>query len=145
MILGDIFSRVAFVAADEIGIPGIVINALPWTFCIKLGFLENPSLKRDGKNCFGCICIFRPFISAVSRSYLPYYMKNHPDTAKSILAHGHRTIICASFFGLEPAESVPPNVVFTGPFMDPPTNLLPILKLKDEKLYDWLEKAVEDK
>ena len=34
MILSDIFSRVGFVAADQIGIPGIVINALPWAFCI---------------------------------------------------------------------------------------------------------------
>ena len=32
----------------------------------------------------------------------------------------------------------------SGPFSDPPSELLPILKEKDYKLYEWLNKAVDD-
>jgi len=45
---------------------------------------------------------------------------------------------------LEPGEAIPPNIVLTGPLSDPPTDLLPILKEKDEKLSDWLDQALKD-
>jgi hypothetical protein len=67
---------------------------------------------------------------------MKYYLAK--DTAKSMLSYNQRIVICATFFGLEESEAIPPNFVMTGPFSDPPTDLLPILKEKDEKLYDWL-------
>lgn len=73
-----------------------------------------------------------------------FYRNSHPDTVKSMFAHDRRVVICTSFVGYEPAEAVPPNVVFTGPLVDPPTGLLPVLKEKDETLFNWLEQAVAD-
>jgi len=140
MIVCDIFSRCGFVAADAMGIPAIVIMALPWLFCAKFGFIENPSFERNGRSCCGCICLFRPLFSAFIRDLTPVFMKDHPETAKAMLAHHKkRTVICTSFFGLEAGEVVPPNVTLTGPFSDPPSDLLPVLKEKDETLYNWLD------
>jgi hypothetical protein len=124
-------------------IPSIVMMGLALTFCTKFGFIENPNFKRNGVNCCGCICLFRPILGALARDltciYMKHHLKEHPGTDVSMKAHQHRLVICNSFFGLEPGEAVPPNVVLTGPFYDSPTDLLPVLKEKDDKLYDWLD------
>ena len=72
-------------------------------------------------------------------------MKNFlkKGTERSLLAHNKRVVICASFFGLEETEAVPPNIVMAGPFSKPPSDLIPILKEKDEKLYNWLIKQLK--
>jgi hypothetical protein len=56
---------------------------------------------------------------------MKYFLRK--GTERSLLAHNKRIVICASFFGLEETEAVPPNIVMAGPFSDPPSDLLPIL------------------
>ena len=55
-----------------------------------------------------------------------------------------RTILLNSFWGLEKAQAFPPNYVVTGPLYKPQGDLLPILNEKDETLFNWMNKAVED-
>ena len=66
-------------------------------------------------------------------------MKHNLKAADSFLAHQRRAVICTSFFGLEDAVSMPPNIVMTGPLYDPPSDTMNDLKAKDLDLYDWLE------
>jgi len=74
-------------------------------------------------------------------------MKQNPKAAAAFLAHNRRVIINTTFWGLEDGTALPPNVIVTGPLYDPPstTDLIPALKAKDDKLYDWLEQARKDK
>lgn len=144
MVVCDIWTRVGAVAADEIGIPCVILNVFPWEFCTEMGLIESPSFK-TAVSCCGCICIFRTLIASLTFDFLRMYMKHNTAAADTYLAHNRRVIICTSFFGLEPAVSTAPNIVFTGPLFDPPTDLLPLLKQKDEKLSDWLDKALQDK
>lgn len=46
-----------------------------------------------------------------------------------------------SFWGLDKAQSLPPNYVLTGPLTKSPENLVQSLKEKDLDLYQWLEEA----
>ena len=50
-----------------------------------------------------------------------------------------------SFFGLEEARCLPPNVHLTGPLVQPQGDLLNELKEKHGKLYLWLEEALANK
>lgn len=46
-----------------------------------------------------------------------------------------------SYFGLERAVCIPPNIKMLGPINKEPSELMEILKEKDMKLYEWLEEA----
>ena len=50
------------------------------------------------------------------------------DTASVYTTYFKRVVICVSFFGFEDGEAIPPNIIMSGPFSDPPNDLLPILK-----------------
>lgn len=53
-----------------------------------------------------------------------------------------RPIICVSFFGLDKPTMMPPNITMTGPLLKPEnSDLLDILREKNEDLYNWLEDA----
>ena len=56
-----------------------------------------------------------------------------------------RSCLINSFWGLDPAESVPPNFVHTGPLSRPAETLMEDFKTKDNDLFEWMNKALEDK
>lgn len=47
-----------------------------------------------------------------------------------------------SFYGLEPATCLPPNIQLIGSIDKPPTALIEGLKKKNMDLYNWLEDAL---
>jgi hypothetical protein len=125
------------------GIECVVMQSMSYTFSTKYGLLINPSYSTNAWSCCGCICMFRPLIYAFmidSAGFgLKHHLKDFPNSLVSYTNTHHRVVICNSFFGLEPGEAIPPNIVLTGPLSDPTTDLLQILKEKDEKLSDWLD------
>jgi len=131
MVVSDIWSRVGMIAADEMNLPCVQVNVFPWAFCTAYGIYESPNF-REAHNCCGCICMLRKFIPAMGIETIGIYMKANPKAAAAILAGSRRVTICTSFFGYEPGEAVAPNFVFTGPLYDPPTDLMPVLKSKDD-------------
>ena len=56
-----------------------------------------------------------------------------------------RTVLINSFWGLDQAEAISPNFVHTGPLDKPPGELMEDFKRKDMELYEWMNKALEDK
>jgi len=46
-----------------------------------------------------------------------------------------------SFWGLDTAESVPPNYIHTGPLSKAPEKLMEDFLKKDPDLYEWMNKA----
>jgi UDP:flavonoid glycosyltransferase YjiC (YdhE family) len=127
MIISDIFSRVGIVAGDVLEIPSIIYIALPWSFVNRVGWIENPSWEKSS-NCCGCICFYRNWMVEAIRETAWYSMKNNKLAMKTLMTYTRRPIIETSFFGLEPGQCVPPNVTFTGPLSDEPSDLLPVLR-----------------
>jgi len=44
-----------------------------------------------------------------------------------------------SFLGMEKPVVIPPTWIFTGPLMKEHTGLMEAFKVKDEKLFNWVE------
>ena len=57
------------------------------------------------------------------------------------LSLNSRVVLFNSFFGLDPAISLPPNYIMTGPMSSPQNDLVEKLKSKDEELSNWLDEA----
>ena len=58
---------------------------------------------------------------------------------------GRRSVLINSFWGLDKAESLPPNFVHTGPLTKPPGSLMEDFKKKDIDLFEWMNKAQQEK
>ena len=73
---------------------------------------------------------------------IPKFQKN-PERAKYWQSFTKRAVLFNTFTGLDPAYSVPPNFVLTGPLSLPPDNLAELLAKKDPELKVWLDEALE--
>ena len=56
-----------------------------------------------------------------------------------------RAVLVNSFWGLDKGESIPPNFVMTGPMSKPPDQAIEDFKEKDNDLFEWMNKAQEEK
>lgn len=93
-------------------------------------------------NCFGMILFKRWLIQGITRT-LYYIQKNGSLGNLQYAEHfNNRVVLSNSFFGLEKARALPPNVHLTGPLVQPQGNLLRDLEVKHNKLFLWLEEAL---
>ena len=70
------------------------------------------------------------------------FQKN-PERYEYWLNLNKRVILFNTFTGLDPAYSLPPNYVLTGPLSLPQDNLVELLGTKDPELKAWLDEAHE--
>lgn len=122
--------------ADQYRIP-LVVN-VPGTLA-TLEFLADFSFMstRNSCPCFGCLCICQSCTTTFTRnsfkgkgdSLMQDHLKNLP----------RRMILCNSFWGLERATLVSPNVRLTGGLAEPKyTKMVKKIRKTDENLFNWL-------
>lgn len=109
-----------------------------------MAFLEENALSMlprasRGVNCCGCLCIPRSVKQGVIRTVLKRVVK--PESWAYYESFPKRLLLINSFWGLDKAMAVPPNWIPTGPLFRPPADLLPILKEKNEELFNWMNEA----
>ena len=72
---------------------------------------------------------------------LYYYPK---DFFKYWYSWNKRVCLWNTYWGLEPAQSIPPNYIVTGPLQSNPKGLMNKFEEKDSKLKAWMDKALEE-
>ena len=72
-----------------------------------------------------------------------YKIAKNPERQEFWYNLTKRTVLFNTFTGLDPAYSLPPNFVLTGPLSLPQDNLLELLGTKDPELKAWLDEALE--
>ena len=54
-----------------------------------------------------------------------------------------RVYFVNSFWGLEKAQAIAPNIILTGPLHRHPSDMLALLEKKNKDLFDWMNSALE--
>lgn len=130
-------------AADEMGIPVVINMPGPLPFLKNVFHLKMPDFK-NARTCCGCICVKETAMRGFLRMVVPHAALEKRE-AEYINSFHRRSCLINSFWGLDPAESVPPNFVHTGPLSRPAETLMEDFKTKDNDLLEWMNKALEDK
>ena len=142
LIISDFFGRNGIIAADEMKIPSVVNCGLPLKMFVDTAMFKLID-QRNTSRCCGCLCVSQSCADcAIQCLYKSDEMK---EAKKFNSSFNKRTVLVNSFFGLENPIAMPPNFVITGPLYKQPGDLRAILKEKDEKLYNWMEEALEKK
>lgn len=141
LTISDFFSQVGVPAADKLGIPAIInVPGMIEAFS-AYGMSGIFDMKR-ASTCCGCLCYTR------KSSQMMYEVINGKFLTKEAYEYYYgwnkRVVLWNTYWGLEPACSIPPNYIITGPLNEPASNLLTKLKEKDSVLFDWMEKALAD-
>ena len=137
MIVYDFFSRAGNLAADEMGIPSVNFFIGPLIIFKEFCLYDTPDFK-NARTCCGCICVKKPR----DRGCIKILMDASPY-AEFYKRHNERSVIINSFWGIEKCESVPPNIVFTGPLVKPSESLMEDFEKKDKDLFEWMNKAYD--
>ena len=110
LIIGDWYSVYPLLVADKAQVP-IVVN-VPNTLT-PLSLMLVPTIKGSDETCCccGCMCL-RP---SYTRSCILCCSGAKPELMNLLATVKNRYILCNSFFGLDQAVCLPPNVTMTGP------------------------------
>lgn len=115
MVIADYFTVFGVLAADELGIPVVIVSSVPYTFLNRFISLYSPSeTERHCKSCCGCLCICpvkRDLELAIMRK-----MAFEPDLSEMFESYYRRSLIVSSFWGFDSPMHTAPNVHLTGPF-----------------------------
>lgn len=92
-------------------------------------------------NCFGLLLFKRWAVQLIVRIAMGLQSEGSNGCKQYSDNFTSRVILSNSFYGLEEARSLPPNVHLTGPLVKNQGNLLKELEIKHNKLFQWLEEA----
>lgn len=143
IVVCDFFSRNGILAADEMGIPSVINVPGSLTMLDEYGMLVVPNMK-NACNCCGMICIRQTCTQLCAGFVSQIYLEEERHKAY-YKSWSSRVMLFNSFWGLEKAITVPPNLYHTGPLSPPQHDLLTRFKEKDEALFNWFEQALKNK
>lgn len=117
----------------------VVINMPgPISLSAEMGTLKLPDV-RNSTSCCGVICLTETLKQLMTGCILKMVLG-------STVANGWNNmqdhiVLCNSFWGLDRALSIPPNIIMTGPLSKPQGDLVQKLQEKDPELFEWLNNA----
>lgn len=145
LVVCDFYTRLGVEAADEMGIPSVINNPGPVEHLKNFEYLPTADLKYSSSVCSslcGCICIFQSFNQCLGLTIgRLVYSRKQIDYFRSWV---ERPLLINSFWGLDRAQSLPPNYFLTGPLSKPSHKLMDDFERKDPDLLKWMDKALED-
>lgn len=137
VILADHLSFTAVIKSLEMDIPMVINAPAPFDFYMSWGFY-TPDMKK-ATSCCGMVCIRGVPLQWIIETCLTKML----DYRIEFFRHRYDVVwMMNSFFGLEPATCLPPNIKLIGTIDKKPEALMENLKSKDLTLYNWLEDAL---
>ena len=129
-------------AADALNLPTVCLCSAPLKIMEQLWEVHSPTEERLC-TCCSIVCILPTWADSAMSSYYQDTLGGG-DYAKFYKSQIKRTILCNSFYGLDRAIHMPPNVYLTGPHLTKENEELVVrLQYLDSELADWLNEALQ--
>lgn len=116
IIVCDFFTRIGVHIGDELGIP-VIINMPALISYFKESNLDGTIDLENASVCCGQVCIKQNALFCAYKLLL--VIQKNPERAKYWINFNKRVVLWNTFIGLDPAYTLPPNYVLTGPLTLP--------------------------
>jgi hypothetical protein len=117
IVVHDFWCKPGAISADKLGIPSCVNIPGPNKILESFSFVEMPDMKKT-RSCCGFICLRRDILQGLMHFWF-WIQRMDPGEYEYNRSFSNRPVFVNSFFGLEEARCLPPNVTMTGPMIKP--------------------------